>query len=303
MIVNKPRDIADDDLVNGRSEIDQTSAQPTIMSYFLQRLRLAEICRVSADRSSLQSDDSEPARLSNIIYVDAELKRLITSLPSHFQLHHEGDSGLHPREDSMIKVQRYFINSLIHTQRCKLHLPFLRRGVAEAEYIYSRHACLEAARLIVQTELQLEQELIPFALTRFKHSAAFYGLFMANIVFLQDTCWTADVQQHPPKLYGDEATQAMRILEQARCHSPIAAKFLDGLKHIVQNEGIAALPGAQAADVTASPAPALGSGLDPMSWPNGKEQNPQRQPFSYPGLEAFPTDWDDLFGLLDAQNF
>jgi hypothetical protein len=51
MMVNKPRNIDDAELVEGESDFEEPTTQSTSMSYFLQRLRLAEICRSIVDRS------------------------------------------------------------------------------------------------------------------------------------------------------------------------------------------------------------------------------------------------------------
>jgi hypothetical protein len=346
MAVNKPRNINDEDLVNGAlQQEEEPSSQPTIMSYFLQRLRLAEICRISADRSSSSGPDSEAVNRSNVIYLDAELRRLGDDLPAFFQLGLRGGQQQHyndntpmsgvdddddndPRQRSMIRVHRYLINTLLHAQRCKVNLPYLVRGLVEAEYVYSRHACVDAARAIVQNELRFEEEQMGGSML-LKHSRSLYGLFVGNTVFVLDaSCMDKDAgrkQQQP--LYRDEAVQGLRMLEDASRQSPSAAKVLDSLRqylhrhmrppfpepwrHFHRDDGLTTR-GVPPPPSFASPT----TNFESIHWIDRSIHNGQEQPSSgYPGavppslddyspVEAAGLgDWTELFGGFEGQMF
>lgn len=79
---------------------------------------------------------------------------------------------------------------------------------------------------MLQVELELEKEQIPFAENRLKISSTLYGILMANIVFVVvNMCLTSSLVQN--LTYMMEATEAFPILEPAQHDSPLAAKFID----------------------------------------------------------------------------
>lgn len=317
MAVNKPLHLNDDDLDSGRLEQERPMSQPTTMSYFLQRLRLAEICRISTDRGLTAPKSSESLNQSNVIYVDAELKQLSESLPLFFLLDNKRHISDHS-QNSTVVVQRYFINSLIHTQRCKLHLPYLVQGLIGPEYVYFRHSCLESARMIVQTELQLEQEDISFTRTRFRHTGVLYGLLMANVVFLLDGCSLPSAGVGLPSRRCNEAVHAMRILEQAKSHSQIAARFWCSIKRILSNiRGLEPPVPSNTIEDSMPDGLVRNIGLqdhtlNSINWSNFDGHSAQKEPLTYittvndhfqHNFEALSADWNYLIGGLDWQGF
>jgi hypothetical protein len=53
MVVKKPMNLNDEDLVDGMSQDQKPLSWPTVMSYLLQRIRIAEIMRSLTDRNAL----------------------------------------------------------------------------------------------------------------------------------------------------------------------------------------------------------------------------------------------------------
>jgi hypothetical protein len=53
MVVKKPLNLNDEDLVDGMSQDQKPLSWPTVMSYPLQRIRIAEIMRSLIDRNAL----------------------------------------------------------------------------------------------------------------------------------------------------------------------------------------------------------------------------------------------------------
>ena len=228
MAVNKPRNADDDDLLDRMGNIERPLSQPTEISYFLQRIRLAEICRKFTDRAPLVTSSPNTASYSDIMDVDVELNAFINDIPSFFRL--DGDnlvesSQHNSRRASGIATQRYMLNSLIHTQRCKLHIPYLIRSSVNPVYASSRKFCIQSACLIIQAELQLEKESLPFVHIRLKFSGLLYEVFMASIVLLLDMCLNKTAEQQEARRV--EVAEAFRILGNARDQSPTAANFLE----------------------------------------------------------------------------
>ncbi|KAJ9156579.1 hypothetical protein NKR23_g979 [Pleurostoma richardsiae] len=309
MTVKRPCNADDDDLSRGDYS-GKPSDQATVMSYFLQRLRLAEISRDLVDRNLLSA--SIPGMLSYdaLLEADNELEAFSNGIPSFFRLRRDDASTLDVlgggTARSMI-MQRYFINSLFQTQRCRLHLPYLARAATDPTHTFSRTACVRAARLIIQAELYLEREKIPFAETRLKLTGALYGVFIASIALLVDLCLSGAASQQ--EIRRGEVGEAIRILEDAARQSDVAAALLQSMIEILRKNG-AAVPGTgspieQKMPGGADRAASLGWSFDaPVSAPAINEKLPSSRRAERDGVpagevseeEERPADGLDLMG-------
>src|ERR1700722_8445016 len=82
MVVNKPRNANDEDLVDGMTNVELPLSQPTSMSYFLQRIRLAELCREFTDRVPLSISGPETIAYSQVMEVDAKFDKFVEEIPA-----------------------------------------------------------------------------------------------------------------------------------------------------------------------------------------------------------------------------
>jgi len=235
MAVNKPRNIDDADLIDGELGPDFPVTQPTEMSYFLQRILLAEIARGTVD----QRHDSVAAKVSDelcrhvhVMAMDAELSRMTHRMPSFLRL--DSYERISDPTTGRLFVQAYLLNSILHTQRCKLHLSYLASGPNRSNpaYASSRETCLASARQILRAELQMEKAQHPFALIRVRLTGILYGVFIAGIVLLMDACVNGTGSQQHEDGRG-EAADALRIIEKARSHSPAAAILYESLMRVL----------------------------------------------------------------------
>ncbi|KAB8259870.1 hypothetical protein BDV32DRAFT_138600 [Aspergillus pseudonomiae] len=132
------------------------------MSYFLQRLRLAEISRSIVDYTSMAVTSAGGASYyTHVTAIDFELDQMIHDIPSFFYLDtYESSSD---STTSGIFIQAYLPNAVIHTQRCKLHLTYLTSGPNNnPAYTSSRETCLKSVRQLIRAEAQLERAQHPF---------------------------------------------------------------------------------------------------------------------------------------------
>lgn len=85
MHVNRPRNITDDDLEKEGAEFNRPISEPTQMSYFLQRIRSAELARDIADAWPLGTSDVESVDYNQIIEVDAKFEEFFKDMPVFFR--------------------------------------------------------------------------------------------------------------------------------------------------------------------------------------------------------------------------
>jgi hypothetical protein len=233
MVVNKPRNINDAHLVHDSLPVDLPLSQPTEMSYFLQRIRLAEISRSIVDHGLLASSGpSKSTYYAHVMAMDFELDQLISTVPPFFTLDiYERDPEVN--KSSSVFIQAYLLNSLVHTQRCKLHLAHLtsapNNNPASAS---SWETCLASARHIVRAETLLLRSQHPFVQIRLRLAAILYSVFVATIVLLMDLCVNRRGSLDKETLHGDVA-QALRIVEDAKAFSLAAASLHESLMSIL----------------------------------------------------------------------
>lgn len=319
MAVNKPRNINDEDLVDGMINVELPLVQPTSMSYFIQRIQLAHMCREFTDQVPFSDLDPEGMTYDRALEVDAKfVKYMEEELPPFFWL--DRSLGEIPQPDSWrapaIIIQKYIFHSLIHARRCKLHVHYMVQGSTGPKYARSREICLQAARMIIRTERLLEMENIPFVLTRLRSSGLIYCIVMALIVFLLDICFNKDVGN--TELRKAEVVDACSILEEARGQSTLAVKLLGSLMSILRKHQVS-LPGLNSSriDVHDPPAtetspPTTPKASEPISdWrgSNPQDQNPTDAEASYfdeiwqgfnAGEDMDGLNWNSVLSDLDS---
>ena len=239
MAVRKPLHINDEDLVDDREVESKPLDQPTHMSYYLQRIRLAELMRMFTDKTPLQSSTLDMIDYDLVLELDEAIDRFLEETPSFF-FADATQLGKLPKTDILrtpaMSVQRHIMKIFVHGQRCKLHLPYLARGAVEPRYSRSRDVCLETARLIIQAEQQLTDDSQSFSFTRLRLAMVLHGVFLANIVLLLDLCQGVTEEEKKTRLH--ELVKAWAVLEEAQEHSGPTERILDLLRQVMRKHRI-----------------------------------------------------------------
>ena len=250
MLVRKPLNIDDEGVVDGMNRVEQPSSQPTAMSYSLQRIRLSEVSRSIVDRTPLIMASTNGLNHDVVMDIDTELQLLMSDIPPFFSMSTADLTEIYklgPSQASNIAYQGYMLYSLLHSQSCKLHFPFFSRGFANLSYAPSRDICLQSARLVIQTETKLEASAACKGM-RYRFIGLLVAVFMASIVLLMDLCHNkSSPQQEKQRL---EIADALRILEDARHQSEMAARFLDSMMHVLRKHKLSPPNGAEQETMT-----------------------------------------------------
>lgn len=124
----------------------------TSMSYFLHRLRLADLCRQVVD--TLPSVLLEPQDLDYdiVLMLDSKFQSLIKSLPTFFQLDPNSiqESLEVCQARPYIAWQRATLHFSINTYTCRLHRPFHLEGTKNPKYAFSRMMCVRSAHAVLE---------------------------------------------------------------------------------------------------------------------------------------------------------
>ncbi|KAH6990382.1 hypothetical protein BKA56DRAFT_572200 [Ilyonectria sp. MPI-CAGE-AT-0026] len=311
MAVRKPLNIEDENLVDGVEPVGMPIEVPTCMSYFLQRIRLAELSRAFTDRIGLTTSTPDMVRYNLVMEIDEAIQKYTQEIPPFFTMEPQELGNLPPtdrRRSPAIIVQRHVIHLFVHGQRCKLHIPFFARGTVEPAYARSREICLKTAQIILEAEHQLERENITFVSTRLRLTVILHSVFLASIALLVDLCLGPDTGDKTKS--REQMAQVWRILDDAQGLSIPATRLQDLLRQAMKKHKVP-LPVTRTRnscsrreDGQSDPLP-----LTPSSVTKGLSAttSPNEQMYHDPYLEDFGSrmdlddiDWDSILLGLDV---
>ena len=317
MAVRRPRNADDDELIDGQEPPDHPMEVPTSVSYFLQRIRLAEVCHSLLDRAQFGVLNPETMDYGQVMEVDAKFQKFMEDLPAFFSIDAAGLQDLPAndrRRGQTITAQRFTLNLLLHRQLCKLHLPYLARGTVEPRFAHSREMCLKSARIIIAMDKELKKERFLLVSLRQRMNIVLRSIFIATIALVLDACLSGERDNVAT---GDEVARAWIILEEAKDQSPVASKLLELSmqvlkKHQINHPALEAVQNRLAGQVHPNGTPPMtpDSGRRDISKNNMISQQPnaeseaaylERQWQAMQGrMDLDSIDWDRLFWGLDA---
>lgn len=163
MAVNYPGNINDNDLTSSTKESDLNAPldTPTGMSVFVQRMKLADLCRETIDTLPSILLEREEANYSSILALDAKYQTYIDNLPVFFRL---DSSSIQKSEDicaarPMLRHQRIAANLGIHVRIYRLHLPYYLRGRTNQIYARSNAACITSAQKVLELRRRMDEDI------------------------------------------------------------------------------------------------------------------------------------------------
>lgn len=235
--VRLPKDCTDEKLALGEDNEPMIGPQPTRMSFFLERIRLAHLCREMTDTVPLETSKLMQLPYEQVIALDNKLQDFISSLPFFFKLDADSRRRSKPLEsvDSRIRVSRYCITTEVHSRRLKLHQRFLHRQSVDPRYAYSRRACLESARAVVQGYEDLRQHGSSATVPELMGMAVHFT-HLALLVMVMDLCFNRDDADEA--VIKREVKAALQMFEDAREASPLLRRFLGSLDDVLRKHKV-----------------------------------------------------------------
>lgn len=198
------------------------------MTYMLERLRLAHLCRELADSVPMDSSRLEQMPYEQVIDLDKKLVHFISTLPFFFKIDTECRQRAKPLETLYpnIPILRYCITRAAHSRRCKLHHRFLLRQSSDPRYAYSRQACLESARAVIQSHRSLAEDGMPWVKAA-RMGIAVHYVHLALVVLVMDLCFNRD--QVDEEEIRAEVKATLQMFEDAKHVSPLLGRFLKSI--------------------------------------------------------------------------
>jgi hypothetical protein len=293
-----------------------TNLIPVRMTFFLARIQLAELCRHMTDTVPLSATSKAmTVPYEHVVTLDRQFTELLSKLPFFLCLDHDSREQsrmlevIYPR----VPFMRNCLAMAIYSKRCRLHHIFLLRQSADLRFAYSREACLESARIVIQLfdeSSGVSADTRSQQMEKARMGIVVQSTYLALLVLVMDLCVNRNTAaaDEARKL---EVESVMARLERLRHISPLLGRCLDALEDILLKYGIILH------------APNLCSAPESNSW--GKMTGQDHMPFedieqgsveldsSFDTFwetmvmqnEADPdvVDWESMFFTLDSRPF
>lgn len=237
MRVQVPRNITRDDLNTREPDFQRSLDEPTVTSYYLQRIKLATTCREVADAMS-QYPDPEQMGIDLIKSLDAKFEQQIQEFPRFLrfnipcqQLKAEYGNAYRQQMD----IQGPMINFMLHTRRCKLHLPFLVRAKTNPRFEFARRIGLQAARTVFDIRRFVHEDGNFIAMGHFKLGGMIQHVFYATVVLVMDLCVNRDEEY---ERRTEEVREALQVIEDAKKDTPRGVQFYDSLMTVLRKHHV-----------------------------------------------------------------
>lgn len=242
MMVRKPLNLNDHDLIEGLPILETPISQPTTMSYGIQRIRLAETSRNITDRYWMSwGRGADSLTQEDALGMDTDIQIMINDIPAFFSMSQQellSTYGMAIRTAQDIFYQGRVLFVLIYALRCKIQAPFFVRSYASKPFAQSRDICLRSAQLIIEAQYQImtcERER-PCSTGS---SALLYGTFLSSIMLLMDLCSNvSDMESAQNIRRRMDITKAFQILDTARHDSEVSGRFVKSAVQVLKKRQI-----------------------------------------------------------------
>lgn len=233
MAVKRPRNLNHEDLETHDPAFERAVGESTVMSFHLERIKVAIVCREVMDELWGLSIDPNPETLpyEKVAALDVKFRGLIEGLPKFLQFESTIDSLRQEygekADNWQMTVLRASINLMIHARRCKLHLTFLIHFKPDPPYDISREICLESARKVFQVCRKVEMEQTsPGSQGFLKLGGQLSHIFYAAFVLIMDLCVNknSDSQEQFAAV-----RDAIQLKEEAKTSSKVAHSCYESL--------------------------------------------------------------------------
>ncbi|KAF6513638.1 hypothetical protein HZS61_006963 [Fusarium oxysporum f. sp. conglutinans] len=158
MRVKQPRNIDDVALTISGNIPDLPISVPTDMTFFILRLRTAEISREIIDTITPLADDTPEEDYEVILQLDRKLQNFIKGLPEFCKL--DPESMQKSKEICELRPfiywQRISLHLGIHARICRLHRPYHLAAYSDLRYSYSRTTILTSAYKILELRRMMD---------------------------------------------------------------------------------------------------------------------------------------------------
>ncbi|KAL4966158.1 uncharacterized protein BDV14DRAFT_208395 [Aspergillus stella-maris] len=209
------------------------ASTPTAMSYFLERLKLAETCRHIIDTLSPYQLSGKEPEYALILDLDRKMHQAREAAPDFFCLapaSRQKYANLYHQRPTL-SWQRCLLQQAWYSRLCRLHRPFFIRGARDPTYAYSYVSGLSAARKVLQIKRIMDEEEPRFEPYSSSIWCVVHQVFMAVVMLVLDVCYNKDDLLDEKR--REEALDAVRMLRRAQQSSALVKEGIDAMMGVL----------------------------------------------------------------------
>ncbi|KAE8317925.1 hypothetical protein BDV41DRAFT_561102 [Aspergillus transmontanensis] len=194
MMVNYPTNTDDEFITPTGILQDRPLSQPSSLSAFIYRVKLATLCREVVDAMpSIWLEAQEPD-YETILALDRKFQNFLSELPTFFKLDPDSieKSKKICEERPYIPVQRISLHFSLHTRLCRLHRPYHLEGVTNPKYSYSHRACIQSAQRVLELRRLMDDAGARIGLKPGRFWTTNQHAFLAALILATDVSFNPD---------------------------------------------------------------------------------------------------------------
>lgn len=223
----------DDTIPDSEGNYSLPISTPTKMSYSLERLKLAEVCREIVDATAYEHLRGREISYDKVLELDRKLRQAY-DFPAYFRLdpisRHQYASLY--RDRPAIAWQRCLLHQAYHSRLCRLHRQYLIRGARDPTYSYSHVVCLQSARKVLEMKRIMDEDEPTFMPPSSVVWSVMHHVFMAAVILLMDVCFNwDDILAEKRK---EEVLDACRLLSNAQQSSSTVREGINAMMEVLQ---------------------------------------------------------------------
>ncbi|KAF7591569.1 hypothetical protein BBP40_001449 [Aspergillus hancockii] len=221
MMVNYPSNVDDESITPTGVLHESALSQPSSMSAFIQRVKLASLCREVVDAMSSTWLETQEPDYDTILALDTKFLNFLDELPSFFQLdptNVQKTRGI-CKERPYIPLQRITLHFSLHARLCRLHRPYHLEGITNPKYTYSHQVCIRSAQTVLELRHAMDEAGAQAGLKPARFWTVMQHVFLAALILATDVSFNPnapDAETRKAKVLA-----AYSILERSKEESSI----------------------------------------------------------------------------------
>jgi hypothetical protein len=257
----KPQSFEEDEMVLNHNNHLPINPTPTGMTFFLARIQLAELCRHMTDTVPGATSKAMKVPYEHVVTLDQRFTELLSNLPFFLRLDHNSREQSRMLEEIYPRVpfMRNCLAMAIYSKRCRLHYRFLIHQGSDPRFTYSRDACMESARTVIQLFDEPSGVSGTAQMEKARMGLVVQSTYLALLIMVMDLCVNRNAPDEEARKL--EVGSIMARLETLKPISPLLSRCLDALGDILLKY-----------DITLQ-GPILWSAPDSNSWGNTTTQD------------------------------
>ncbi|KAK2865168.1 hypothetical protein FQN49_003841, partial [Arthroderma sp. PD_2] len=245
MNVNLPSN-ADDNEITPSSCPDRPLTEPSEMTYFILRCKLGILFLEFMETANRDGTGIDEIEYDQVLAFDKKVSTFLETLPYFLREETEGNNECSieleksrrelDEERPYLKWQRVMAQFGACTRISRLHRRYLALGARDPRYAYSRMVCLRSARVVLEVERRMRENIGPSSPDPSKVWAIAYQVFLATTVLAMDYHFNRNEPRAEER--AQEILDCCRTLEAAAGNSIVAARGLKKLREVTAKWGL-----------------------------------------------------------------